>query len=72
MRKILKNNVHCNCCGDIIESNHKHDFGPCSCGRVSVEGGLDYIRRNFHSRDVFIELSEFGEEITFPENRHHF
>ena len=40
MRKILKNAVRCNCCGDIIESTHRHDFKTCSCGRVSVDGGL--------------------------------
>ena len=69
MRKILKNAVRCNCCGNIIESTHRHDFKTCSCGRVSVDGGLDYIRRSFRSRDDFTELSKFGEEITFPENK---
>lgn len=70
MRKILKNAVRCNYCGDIIESTHRHDFRTCSCWRVSVDGGLDYIRRSFRSRDDFTELSEFGEEIILPENRH--
>ena len=72
MRKILKNAERCNCCGDIIESTYRHDSKTCSCGRVSVDGGLDYIRRSFRSRDDFTELSEFGEEIILPENRHHF
>lgn len=70
MRRILKNAVRCNRCGDIIESTHRHDFKTCSCGCVSVDGGLDYIRRSSRSRDDFTELSEFGEEIIFPENRH--
>ncbi len=68
MHKILKNAVRCNCCVDIIESTHRHDFKTCSCGRVSVDV-LDYIRRSFRSRDDFTELSEFGEEIDFPENK---
>lgn len=68
-KQILKNAVRCNLCGDVIESTHRHDFKTCSCGRVSVDGGLDYIRRVSRSRDDFTELSEFGEEITLPDNK---
>lgn len=45
MKYILKNEVKCNCCNDIIESTDTHDFKTCSCGKVSVDGGHDYLKR---------------------------
>ena len=43
--KIIKNRIRCRKCGDTIESLHVHDFKWCSCGRVAVDGGLDYLKR---------------------------
>ena len=61
-RKIIKNAIKCNTCGDVIESNFTHDFKTCSCGRVSVDGGHDYLRRCFaESPDDYIDLSEVIE-----------
>ena len=57
MQKIIKNQVKCLKCGDIIESKNRHDFVTCSCGNVSVDGGKDYLRRTFHSKDDYEELS---------------
>lgn len=58
MRKIIKNAIQCNLCGDIIESTYRHDFAVCKCGCCSVDGGLDYLRRGFtYSWDDFTELS---------------
>ena len=45
MQKILVNKIKCKKCGDVIESKSRHDFKSCICGAVSVDGGLDYIRR---------------------------
>ena len=59
-RTILRNRVKCLMCGDTIESRHRHDFVPCSCGNVAVDGGLDYIKRSFKTGQ-FTELSEFKE-----------
>jgi hypothetical protein len=57
-QKIIRNAVQCNLCGDIIESTHRRDFVTCKCGCCSVDGGLDYLRRDFtHSKDDFTELS---------------
>ena len=44
---IIHNRIKCNKCGDIIESNHRHDFKWCSCGAVAVDGGHDYLKRAF-------------------------
>lgn len=44
-----RNMIKCKFCGDIIESKHRHDFVTCKCGKVSVDGGLDYQRTSFPS-----------------------
>ena len=36
--------VRANCCGDVVESKHRHDFVTCSCGESFVDGGNDYLR----------------------------
>ena len=65
--RIVKNAIRCNYCGDIIESTHRHDYKTCSCGRVAVDGGHDYLRRCFTEIEDFTDLSkviEDGEEDT--------
>lgn len=42
---IVENSIRCLQCGDVITSKHRHDFVTCSCGRSSVDGGSDYLRR---------------------------
>ena len=44
-QRILRNCIKCKSCGDIIESENAHDFKFCSCKRVAVDGGHDYLRR---------------------------
>jgi hypothetical protein len=55
--KIVRNAVRCNHCGDVIESTYRHNFVTCSCGRVSVDGGFDYLRRCGDPSD-YTDLSE--------------
>lgn len=62
MERIIKNVVRCKKCGDIIESKSTHDFKICSCGNVSVDGGLEYLHRCFQNKDDFEELSEFDNK----------
>jgi len=45
MKKILVNKVRCNKCGDVIESETRHDFKWCKCKSVAVDGGHDYLKR---------------------------
>lgn len=56
-RKIIRNAAKCNHCGAIIESTYRHDFKTCSCGRVSVDGGHDYLRRCYASPEDLTDLS---------------
>ena len=58
MARIKVNKVQCKNCGEIIESTHRHDFKFCKCGNVAVDGGHDYLRREFKDKDCYIELSE--------------
>ena len=60
--KIIKNQVKCLSCGDIIESTHVHDFKWCSCKNVAVDGGKQYLRRNFVNLDLIEDLSITEED----------
>jgi hypothetical protein len=42
---IVSNQVECLKCGDKPFSVDIHDFKPCACGSISVDGGTDYLRR---------------------------
>lgn len=50
-RKLIHNVAVCLKCNDEIESKHTHDYVTCSCGNISVDGGLEYARRAFQSDD---------------------
>ena len=45
IRKIMCNKVKCKFCGDIIESKYPHNFVKCSCGKIAIDGGLEYLKR---------------------------
>ena len=60
--KIIKNAIRCNLCGDEIESKSVHDYVTCKCGACAVDGGHEYLRRSFKSKDCFTELSVCEEE----------
>ena len=64
LNRIIHNRIRCLRCGDVIESVTEHDFKTCSCGRCSVDGGKDYIRR-CGNREDWEELSVFEEGQVF-------
>jgi hypothetical protein len=49
-RKLIKNKVKCKQCEDIIESKHRHDFVSCKCGKIYIDGGLDYQRLGYEGK----------------------
>lgn len=57
-KKIKRNIIKCNLCGDIIESKSRHDFVWCKCKKCFVDGGTDYIRVGFENRDDITFLTE--------------
>lgn len=61
-RRIKRNAIKCNHCGDVIESVHVWDFKWCSCETVAVDGGKEYCKRSFkNSPEDFEELSEWED-----------
>jgi hypothetical protein len=57
---ILINQAKCGGCGDVIVSINRHDYVTCSCGALSVDGGRDYIRRNYTNTTPWEELSVYA------------
>lgn len=57
--KIYINKAQCRKCLNIIESKYRHDFVTCGCGAISVDGGLDYLKRSGEPSDI-IELSIYN------------
>lgn len=60
MKKIIKNMIKCRNCGDVIESVSVHDFKQCSCGKVAVDGGHNYLRR-CGDPDEWEDMSEYED-----------
>jgi len=54
---IVLNQAKCLDCGDLIFSAHRHDFQTCSCENLSVDGGMDYIRRAYATDANIQEMS---------------
>ena len=59
--KMLKNAIECVACGDIIESEHQHDFKFCKCGIIAIDGGKDY-RRITGNLAMIIDRCEYIDE----------
>jgi hypothetical protein len=67
-RPILVNRAMCLLCGETIESRFTHEFKTCKCGEVSVDGGKDYLKRVYGSKQNVVELSEFGAGVELTLN----
>ena len=55
---IIINRIKCVHCGEILVSNNRHDFKFCSCKKVGIDGGRDYLRRVFDDKFDYFDLSE--------------
>lgn len=63
MKRLVRNRVKCLRCETIIESNGTYDKNVCKCGRVMVDGGLNYVRilgdpKDFEDLSVWIETDK--------------
>lgn len=63
MVKIIHNRAKCKICGDIVESNRRHDYIPCKCRAMAVDGGHAYLKRVWDPKygdkdDVIEEMIE--------------
>ena len=66
--RIIRNDARCNHRGDVIERAYRRDCNTCSCGRVSVDGGHDYLRRCYASPADYTDLSK-TEYLPLEEDR---
>ena len=57
MGRLIENSAQCLKCGEKIISKDRHDYVTCSCGNISVDGGLDYCRRSFKDMESWIDTS---------------
>ncbi len=72
------NAYQCLNCNDIIYSRARHDYRTCSCGKLSVDGGFDYVRITCESKHLYkpinLELPTTKQELytdwNFRENRY--
>ena len=55
--KILSNQVLCRLCGDAPYSAGRHSYLSCKCGKVSVDGGMEYLRRVYDDDADYIDIS---------------
>ena len=63
MKRIIKNAIRSNFCGDVIESTYRHDYVICRCGACAVDGGHDYLRRGCKEKGCYTDPSEFENSL---------
>lgn len=57
MSRITRNSARCLRCGEEVESRHRHDYVPCGCGNIAVDGGKAYLRRAVRDSAAIEETS---------------
>ena len=55
----------CKVCEDILFSRAKHDYRTCSCGKISVNGGIEYLRVT--STNQFPDKVDLDVDVTEEE-----
>jgi hypothetical protein len=65
MKTLFYNAVHCNLCGDNIQSYYGHDYKHCSCRNAMVDGGLNYARWGWGVDGSVIDFSMYIEDHPF-------
>jgi hypothetical protein len=69
--EIVRNRAKCLHCNDIITSYHGHDYVTCLCGKISVDGGNQYLKRSFDKPTDYEDLSVYSN-APFEEIRENF
>lgn len=60
---IVSNQIQCAKCNDVIYSASRHDFKKCSCGAVSVDGGMDYLKRGGNREDIIEQSIVLDDDL---------
>lgn len=61
--------LKCAVCNDIIESKSVHDFRPCGCGAIFVDGGDEYTRMGGEAYNILMVDKDDGKWRTLEELR---
>ena len=64
MKRLIENSAKCLKCGAKTISPHINDYITCSCGNVSVDGGLDYCCRVFKDMETWIDTSILEDDTS--------
>jgi len=56
--RIIRNSARCLSCGEEVESKSRWDYVVCSCGKLAVDGGRDYLKRITKGRDDYEDTSQ--------------
>jgi hypothetical protein len=59
----MRNRAKCKLCEQIIESLHSHDYVPCKCGEIAIDGGDSYFRCVAHNWANFLRIDDDGNVI---------
>lgn len=58
------NKVRCRKCRTTAWSRHRHEYVPCKCGAIAVDGGYDYQRLIGESKDIDqIGVKEYERKV---------
>ncbi len=60
----MRNRAKCKLCGDILESFYLNDVVECSCGEITIWGGLYELNSKANDYENFLRIDEDGNEIT--------
>jgi hypothetical protein len=57
--------IKCPTCKDIVFSRARHDYRPCSCGEVAMDGGFEYVRIAYKAdfERVQIEIHQTRQQL---------
>jgi hypothetical protein len=59
----MRNRAKCKLCGTIIESLRKEDVITCSCGQITIEGGIEFYGAYAVNFQNFLRVDDEGNEI---------
>jgi len=62
--KITQQGVRCVHCKDEIYSCNRHDYRTCKCGKVSIDGGADYVKLCFEKITDYESIERDAWKVT--------
>lgn len=60
--------IKCLLCGDVIESNDRHDLVSCKCENCHIDGGNDYFRFGGKDFNKILLIFDDGTEVIASKN----